>query len=145
MVIGGVIEDTQSESETGVPLLMDIPLLGWLFKTYIKDMRKTNLYFFITPHILDETDFSDLDELSTRKKLEAEHYIGPRRLKIIDRKWDSNNKAETLEDAGAGIENLDKGLGFEFPNYRRPPAEAAKPPVPVTPKSKTGQGKTEKK
>jgi general secretion pathway protein D len=145
MVIGGVIEDTQSESETGVPLLMDIPLLGWLFKTYVKDMRKTNLYFFITPHILDETDFSDLDELSTRKKLEAEHYIGPRRLKIIDRKWDSNNKAETLEDAGAGIENLDKGLGFEFPNYRRPPTEAAKPPAPGTPKPKTGQGKPEKK
>ena len=124
---------------------MDIPLLGWLFKTYIKDMRKTNLYFFITPHILDETDFSDLDELSTRKKLEAEHYIGPRRLKIIDRKWDSNNKAETLEDVGAGIEDLDKGLGFEFPNYRRPPTEAAKPPAPVTPKPKTGQGKPEKK
>ncbi|MEE2887309.1 MAG: secretin N-terminal domain-containing protein [Planctomycetota bacterium] len=148
MVIGGVIEDSESEAESGVPLLKDIPLLGWLFKTYVKDKNKTNLYFFITPHILDETDFSDLDELSTRKKLEAEHYIGPRRLKIIDRKWDSSNKAETLDDPGANIENLDKGLGFEFPNYRRPPTESKKPPTPGKPKAEPGKvekGKVEKK
>ena len=35
-------------------------MLGWLFKTVAVDNRKVNLYFFLTPHILDEDDFSDL-------------------------------------------------------------------------------------
>ncbi|MCA8958496.1 MAG: hypothetical protein KDC87_20635 [Planctomycetes bacterium] len=116
MVIGGVIEDQESTTETGVPFLKDIPLLGWLFKVHVVDNRKTNLYFFLTPHILDEEDFSDLDALSTRKKLEAEHYIGTRRLELIDPKWDARRaKASKLDDPGATIEDIDRGLGMEFP------------------------------
>jgi general secretion pathway protein D len=35
-----------------VPLLGDIPLLGWLFKTKSSSREKTNLYVFITAHIV---------------------------------------------------------------------------------------------
>jgi general secretion pathway protein D len=121
MVIGGVIEDQESTTKSGIPYLMDIPLLGWLFKTHATEKRKTNLYFFLTPHILDEDDFSDLDKLSTRKKLEAQHYIGNRRMEIVDPKWNpAKAKAEVLDDPGSTVEDLDRGFGFEFPNYKRP-------------------------
>ncbi|HHD56954.1 MAG TPA: tetratricopeptide repeat protein, partial [Desulfobulbaceae bacterium] len=53
IVIGGIIGQDSSSSEFKVPLLGDIPLLGWLFKTRTTFHKKTNLYIFITPKIVD--------------------------------------------------------------------------------------------
>ena len=53
VVIGGMIGQDSSSSEFKVPLLGDIPLLGWLFKTRTTSHKKTNLYIFITPKIVD--------------------------------------------------------------------------------------------
>ncbi len=53
VVIGGIIGQDSSSSEFKVPLLGDIPLLGWLFKTRTTFHNKTNLYIFITPKIVD--------------------------------------------------------------------------------------------
>jgi len=52
VVIGGMIGLTSSSSEYKVPLLGDIPLLGWLFKTRTTYEKKTNLYIFITPRVV---------------------------------------------------------------------------------------------
>ena len=51
-VIGGIFVDSDSEADDGVPFLMDIPLLGKLFKTNNKSKTKTELLIFITPRIL---------------------------------------------------------------------------------------------
>ncbi|HNQ85130.1 MAG TPA: type II secretion system secretin GspD [Deltaproteobacteria bacterium] len=53
MVIGGLIGDTLTLSDYRVPLLGDIPLIGWLFKSYGRSREKTNLYIFLTPMIID--------------------------------------------------------------------------------------------
>ncbi len=53
IVIGGLIDDTNSVSEYKVPLLGDIPLLGWLFKYQNRSQQKTNLYIFLTPHVIN--------------------------------------------------------------------------------------------
>jgi type IV pilus assembly protein PilQ len=50
-VIGGIITDTQSETETGVPFLGKIPYLGALFRQRDKRIDKTELIIFITPKI----------------------------------------------------------------------------------------------
>ena len=52
IVIGGMVGDSTQDNTYKVPLLGDIPLLGWLFKTNSKSREKTNLYVFITPHIV---------------------------------------------------------------------------------------------
>lgn len=52
IVIGGLIGDSTQDNTYKVPLLGDIPLLGWLFKTKSTGREKTNLYVFITPHIV---------------------------------------------------------------------------------------------
>ncbi|MBK8976845.1 MAG: hypothetical protein IPM29_13080 [Planctomycetes bacterium] len=119
MVLGGIIEDAESESESGIPYLKDIPLLGALFRNRSTELRKTNLYFFVTPTILDEEDFLDLQEISDRKKLEAAQYIGNRRLKVVDPKWTGSTQL-TLDDPRATVDDLDRFGGFEFPRYRRP-------------------------
>lgn len=51
-VIGGIYVDSDQEGEDGVPYLMDIPLLGNLFKSNSKSKTKTELLIFITPRIL---------------------------------------------------------------------------------------------
>lgn len=51
-VIGGMITNEQQETEYGVPLLMDIPLLGELFKYKNKTIKSTVITIFITPEIL---------------------------------------------------------------------------------------------
>jgi len=121
MIIGGVIEDSESQFDGGIPFLKDIPLLGILFRSSESTSNKTNLYFFVTPTILDEDSFQDLYHLSLQKKLEAQDYIGERRLRIIDRRWAGNpgGAARTLEDMGATIEDLDLQGEYEMPTYRR--------------------------
>ncbi|MFZ0243445.1 MAG: type II secretion system secretin GspD [Desulfobacterales bacterium] len=52
VVIGGLIEDSPSRSETKVPLLGDIPLLGRLFTYETQSHQKTNLLVFLTPRVL---------------------------------------------------------------------------------------------
>jgi len=52
VVIGGMIDDTTSIETAQVPCLGDIPILGWLFKTMGRGREKTNLFVFITPHII---------------------------------------------------------------------------------------------
>jgi len=55
LVIGGVYTQNESESKNAVPLLADIPLLGWLFKNKTKSTDKRELLVFITPRIMSES------------------------------------------------------------------------------------------
>jgi general secretion pathway protein D len=52
IVLGGLISDEVRESNSQVPFLGSIPLLGELFKTRSVDKTKTNLMVFIRPRIL---------------------------------------------------------------------------------------------
>jgi general secretion pathway protein D len=51
-VIGGLIRDNLVVGERKIPLLGDIPVLGWLFKFRSKRTEKTNLLIFLTPTIV---------------------------------------------------------------------------------------------
>ena len=53
MVIGGLTLSQVDRSETGIPLLMDLPVLGALFRTTKNSERKTDLIILVTPHIVD--------------------------------------------------------------------------------------------
>jgi len=52
IVIGGIIKETLSWSESGVPWLSKIPVLGWLFKSKYRTTDKTEMLIFITPKII---------------------------------------------------------------------------------------------
>lgn len=52
VVIGGLIQDQDVETVNKIPLLGDIPVLGWLFKTTHKERTKTNLLIVLTPRII---------------------------------------------------------------------------------------------
>ena len=54
-VIGGIYEETLTNSVTKVPFLGDIPILGYAFKQTGKDIEKTELLIFLTPRIIKES------------------------------------------------------------------------------------------
>ncbi len=66
VVIGGMIGQDTTTGEYKVPFLGDIPVLGWLFKSHSTTGQKTNLYIFITPHIVENR--AELAELYNKKR-----------------------------------------------------------------------------
>lgn len=52
IAMGGLMRDRETYRESKVPLLGDIPVLGWLFKNTSRSIEKVNLLFFLTPRIL---------------------------------------------------------------------------------------------
>ena len=52
IVLGGLIRDQAATSESGIPLLKDIPLLGNLFSETTTSNRKTELIVLITPRVV---------------------------------------------------------------------------------------------
>ncbi|MBI3812424.1 MAG: hypothetical protein HY283_09515 [Nitrospirae bacterium] len=65
VVIGGLMRDDVTRVERKIPLLGDIPLLGWFFKFRSNRVIKTNLLIFLTPRIVHEN--RDLDVLLQQK------------------------------------------------------------------------------
>lgn len=66
VVIGGMIGQDTSSGDFKIPLLGDIPVLGWLFKSKSGTGEKTNLYIFITPHIVENP--AELAALNLKKR-----------------------------------------------------------------------------
>lgn len=73
VVIGGLIGTTETEVETKVPVLGDLPLLGMLFRGRRNSSRKTNMLIFLTPHIIEEPE--DLEEVYRIKWAQRQEYI----------------------------------------------------------------------
>ncbi len=70
VVIGGLISTQMIDQENKVPILGDIPLLGYAFKRNIKKNQKTELLIFLTPHVvMDPDDLSGIAK-DERSKLE---------------------------------------------------------------------------
>lgn len=68
IVVGGLVRDNVIISERKVPLLGDIPFLGWLFRFQSRQIEKLNLLVFLTPTLV--RDEADMVELNARKSAE---------------------------------------------------------------------------
>ena len=73
VVIAGLIRDDKTGSVAKVPLLGDIPLLGWLFKSRTQTKVKTNLLIFITPRIVKSAE--DLRKITEEEQKGREKHI----------------------------------------------------------------------
>lgn len=73
VVIGGLIKNNKTETVKKVPILGDIPLLGWFFKRKTEEYKKSNLLIFITPRIV--TDPKKLEQITNQKK-EEQNMLG---------------------------------------------------------------------
>jgi type II secretory pathway component GspD/PulD (secretin) len=68
LVMGGLVSDDSTVGNTKVPIMGDIPGLGWLFRQETKTQAKRNLLIFITPTIVQDEDFqpTQTDFLKTK-------------------------------------------------------------------------------
>lgn len=69
LVIGGLIRDNLIVNERKIPLLGDIPWIGWLFKSEKRQLEKLNLLVFLTPHIIEAQ--ADMVKLNARKEVDV--------------------------------------------------------------------------
>ncbi len=58
VVLGGIYTSQESQQTDKVPLLGDIPVLGYLFKTNSRSMQKDELMVFLTPRIVTSADLT---------------------------------------------------------------------------------------
>lgn len=78
VIIGGLMKDNVSYAEAKVPVLGDIPMLGYLFKSSKRSVEKTNLLIFITPYIIK--DNGDLEEVTRQANYRLQQFRQQNRL-----------------------------------------------------------------
>mgnify|MGYP001818023619 FL=1 len=106
LVLGGLIEEIVDDTQSKVPLLGDIPVLGWLFTSRASTKRKQNLMVFLKPEIL--RDFKD-SAIVTNEKY---NYLRAEQIRDEDEDFGLLEGApvlpplnpETLEQAPADVE-----------------------------------------
>lgn len=79
VVISGLIREDKTRSERKVPLLGDIPGLGWLFRYTSDASRRNNLLVFVTPRIIDGTNHADAVSASLEKRTGLDGVSAPQR------------------------------------------------------------------
>jgi len=80
-ILGGFTRDSATDTKTGVPILMDIPLIGWLAGSRTVRMTKSRLYLFVRPRILSIDGFEDLRAVSLEKARSAQPLITDPRMR----------------------------------------------------------------
>nr|WP_236127665.1 type II secretion system secretin GspD [Cedecea colo] len=98
VVVGGLLDHSSRESDSKVPLLGDIPLLGNLFKSKSKSREKRNLMLFIRPTIIRD----------------QQHYDGASAEKYQHFKRDSEQRASESK-----LWNSDAGEPLSLPELRQ--------------------------
>ena len=105
VVIGGLMQETDEEGITKIPLLGDIPILGWLFKFKSVKKNKTNLLVFLSPHVVKESPI--LEEITKKKHdffVKQEKFYRPGELLVKFREHISAEESHKLIDKkGASI------------------------------------------
>ncbi len=79
VVIGGLIDEATDVVESGVPLLKDIPILGYLFKSRSTRRVRTELAIFVTPHVI----LTDEDAAAELRRIEQRLQNGPARTDTL--------------------------------------------------------------
>ena len=70
VVLGGLTETFTQESESGIPILKDIPWIGkWLFGSVSQSEDRKELLVFMTPYVLDEGDAAQAEALRRKRAL----------------------------------------------------------------------------
>jgi general secretion pathway protein D len=73
IVVSGLVDSREYEAYKKIPLLGDIPIIGWLFRNSQLDKKRTNLMIFMTPHIIHGAD--DLAAVYQAKITERDQFL----------------------------------------------------------------------
>ena len=88
VVLGGLFQTNKQDKVIKVPLLGDIPLLGYLFKHTQETEKKTSLLIFITPRVIHDSD--DMERITRENRASLDLFQGE----------DGSNKFFGVKDPG---------------------------------------------
>ncbi len=160
VVLGGLVQREERSTVSKVPVLGDLPLVGWLFRSSDETSNPAHLFLFVTPRILRDTEyFNDYHRLTWEKKLlqddlfkepvhfEGQNFHGPNADESAE------DRLRRLEESGAldgvrlkaplseqeRIEMARRAAGVR-PASSEQPAETppAPPPAPAQPRTEDG-------
>ncbi len=109
IVIGGMIQERDIYNVTKVPLLGDIPILGYLFKYSTKQKKKSNLLILLTPYIIkDQLDLQAIHERKLREYHEfAESFTNLNDMKY-EAKVDYRRKRGLVEEINRAVQAVEQ-------------------------------------
>ena len=79
IAMGGLMRDKEVSTEAKVPLLGDIPIIGWLFSKTSRQVEKVNLLFFLTPRIMtsyQKATARNLKDVLNRRSMHLQNVLG---------------------------------------------------------------------
>lgn len=111
VVIGGLIQEKDIYNTTKVPLLGDIPILGYLFKYSTKSKRKTNLLILLTPYIIkDQLDLQSIRERKVREREEFVRSFTTLNEMKYEAKLDYRRKRGVVEEINRSVQSVEEDL-----------------------------------
>jgi general secretion pathway protein D len=109
VVIGGLMSDRASETITKVPILGDIPVIGFFFRSSSRDLKKTNIIIALTPYVI--SDLSDLRRVAEKKMRERrefiERYSTLEDRVSLDKDMDFRRKRGMLEEINKTVREME--------------------------------------
>src|SRR6185295_10825781 len=113
LAIGGLLQDEQTKARNKVPVLGDIPVVGYLFGEKLNARVKRNLLVFVTPTIIDSHYGTGLEDQVNGLHHTGEEYADPNG-------WRNNAKGAVRLTPTA-----QKPLAADIPKPGIPPAPAS--------------------
>ncbi len=112
ILIGGLMSDKIINSVTKIPLLGDIPILGFFFRNTTKHVVKTNLIIALTPYVInDQSDLRRVLEKKMRERREFVERFGGEERPNIESEIDYRRKRGMLEEINRAVRELAREEG----------------------------------
>jgi len=112
LAIGGLLQDEVNKAHTKVPLLGDIPIVGYLFQEKLNARVKRNLLVFVTPTIIDQHYGTGLED-----QVSGLHHTG-------DEYADPNGWRNNAKGAVRLVPTSNRHVAADYPKPGTPPAPA---------------------
>ncbi len=112
ILIGGLMSDKVIKSTTKIPLLGDIPILGFFFRTSTNHVVKTNLIIALTPYVIN--DQSDLRRVLEKKMKERREFVerfGGEERPNLESEVDYRRKRGMLEEINRAAKEIETEEG----------------------------------
>src|SRR3984893_5747658 len=110
LAIGGLLQDEVSRGRTKVPLLGDVPLLGYFFQEKLNARTKRNLLVFVTPTILDQRYGTGLEDQTSGLHHVGEEFSDPN-------SWRNNARGAIRQ-----LLTMERQVAADYPKTGMPPA-----------------------
>src|SRR5438105_5914903 len=120
LAIGGLLQDEVTKARTKVPIVGDIPILGYFFQERLNARTKRNLLVFVTPTIIDQHYGTGLEDQVSGLTHTGEEYADPNG-------WRNNAKG-----AVRLVPTSNRHVAADYPKPGTPPAPARTESEPTT-------------